>query len=343
MSPGPPKSATMYALRGALAAVVCLVVAEWMNLEHAGLAVWSTHMVMVQYQFTTFQKGFERAFGRGVGIFTALVIASLTRDAWVLSFVLEMLTILGLFYAYFAGRLLYTWLNAGLYLATTIELSHTSPDTAMAQGWDQFVSLVVGVGIAMLVTWLFSDERDVTIHTDGNPLLPINRQWMTHALMLTLTVALVQLVTHLLDFSPSTTLVSVMMLTITPDYQALIRKGQLRTTGAVLAIAFATVSLIMLIRLPSLPLMMACLFLGIFLAEMLARTSKRWDYAGVQMGLVLPMILIVPNREFGSLEGAFARVGGVLLAMAVSIFVGMVWAAFLPDSPGMKLVRQQSG
>lgn len=339
MDAAAPQPQTMHALRGASAAVICLICAEWLNLEHAGLAVWSTHMVTVKYQFTTFQKGFERAFGRGVGIFGALAIAALTRDAWLLSYALEMLVILVLFYIYFAGRLSYTFLNAGLYLATTLEMSHAEPDTAIAQGWDQFVSLVVGVSVATIVTWLFSDEREVKLHTEGEPLWPIQREWVLHSIMLTSTVALVLLVTQILQFSTSTTLVSVMLLTITPDYQSLVRKSELRTAGAVLAIIFASAALVLLVRRPSLPLLMAALFLGTYLAVMLARTSSRWDYAGVQMGLVLPMILVVPHHEFGSLSGAFARVGGALLAIAASLAVGLVWAALVPAAPPMPLAK----
>jgi uncharacterized membrane protein YccC len=124
-----------------------------------------------------------------------------------------------------------------------------------------------------------------------------------------------------------------MLLTITPDYQSLLRKGELRLAGAGLAIIFATITLLLLVRRPSFPLLVAALFLGTFLAVALARNSERWSYAGVQMGLVLPMILVTPHQELGSLAGAFARVGGAVLAITASIVVGLVWAAVAPTPP----------
>src|SRR4029079_18247829 len=77
----------MRAIRTAVAVAICLVCAERLHLRQAGLAVWSTYMVMVQHSFTSFQKGVERILGRAAGILIALVLAALTRDAWGLGFV----------------------------------------------------------------------------------------------------------------------------------------------------------------------------------------------------------------------------------------------------------------
>ena len=38
---------TIHALRVATAATVCLLLAEYWNMSHGALAVWTTHMVMV--------------------------------------------------------------------------------------------------------------------------------------------------------------------------------------------------------------------------------------------------------------------------------------------------------
>jgi uncharacterized membrane protein YccC len=323
----------MPAVRAATAVAVCLILAERLHLQQPGLAVWSTHMVMVQYSFTTFQKGVERVLGRGTGILIALVLAALTRNAWGLGIVLEMLAIVPLFYVYFSGRLSYTFLNAGLYLASVMEISRAHPATALAQAGDLFSAIVVGVAVAVLVSWLGGAERDLTIHAEGRPLWPLDRNRLAHSVVLMLTVALVHVVSHLLRLSTTTAIVSVMLLTITPDYQSLLRKGELRLAGAALAILFASAALVLLVRRPSFPLLVLALFLGDFLAVWLARNSVQWSYAGVQMGLVLPMILVVPHHEFGTLHSAFARVGGAVLAIAASMFVGIVWAAIAPSPP----------
>src|SRR5215472_18113324 len=116
-----PHSQTPHALRVALAATACLVVVELGRLQHGNLAVWTTHMVMSQYSFSIFQKGVERIVGRGLGILAGLVLVTLFPDAPALCLFVEALLLLAFAYVYFAGRLAYTFLNAGLYLAAIVE------------------------------------------------------------------------------------------------------------------------------------------------------------------------------------------------------------------------------
>src|SRR6516164_8726628 len=108
--------ATAHALLTAGATVVCLVLAEWIGLKHANLAVWTTYMVLVQYTFTRFQKGLERVVGRGLGILAGLVLTTWFHDTPLLTLLLIVVLLTGFFYIYFAGRLAYTFLNAGLYV-----------------------------------------------------------------------------------------------------------------------------------------------------------------------------------------------------------------------------------
>src|SRR5437879_6529107 len=112
-----PTNDVAHALRDAVAASVCLVLVEWWHLEHAALAVFTTHMVMAQFPVTAFQKGVERIAGRALGILVGLVLLTLCHNAPVLGIVLKALVLLAFLYVHFSGRLAYTFLNAGLYLA----------------------------------------------------------------------------------------------------------------------------------------------------------------------------------------------------------------------------------
>ena len=335
MSLTPSKSAlvTVHALRVASAAAICQICAEYFQLEQPGLAVWSTYMVMVQFTYTTFQKGVERILGRGFGILVALVIATLTRNALELGFIFEMLAIVPLFYVYFSNRLSYTFLNAGLYLAAVMQMSRVMPSTLFVQAGELFAAIVMGVVVAVLVSWISGSESDLAIHTEGDALFPLDYNRLNHSIMLMVTVALAQFASFYLELSTTTSLVSVMMLTITPHFQSLLWKGTLRLEGAALAIIYAFITLAIVIRVPSFVLLVALMFLGMFLAVSLARTSDDWGYAGLQMGLVLPMIMIMPHHQFGSINNAIERVVGVFVAIGSSIVVGFVWAAVSPSPP----------
>ena len=128
--PHPP---TGHALRVALAATACLVVVELGRLQHGNLAVWTTHMVMSQYTFSIFQKGVERIVGRGLGIVAGLVVVTLFRDAPVVALLVESVLLLAFFYVYFAGRLAYTFLNAGLYVVAMFQIGHANPAAAVPE------------------------------------------------------------------------------------------------------------------------------------------------------------------------------------------------------------------
>ncbi len=93
----------------------------------------------------------------------------------------------------------------------------------------------MGVAVAQLLSWTSGAERDLHIHIGDVPVLPLEGNRMRHSLMLVVTVLLVQFVTRVLDLPASTALVSVMLLTIAPDLQALLQKGRLRLFGAILA------------------------------------------------------------------------------------------------------------
>ncbi len=326
---GSSTDATIGAVRSATAAVVALIFCEWFQFEHANLAVWTTHMVMIQYPFSSFQKGVERVLGRGLGILGALVLLTVWRNMLSLATVLEAVSLLVFFYIYFSERLAYTFLNAGLYMAVIMDIGRADPAAAFPEGWQMFVAIVVGVVVANLVSWYTGMERDLHIRTEGQPLLPLDRKRLGHSLMLVVSVALAQLFTDWLALPTTTTLVSVMLLTIAPDIHSLLRKGELRLTGALLAVLFAVFALALLVRLPFFPILAALLFLGMFLASYFARAGGDRAYAGVQMGLVLPMVLVVSPADCGNLMVATNRLIGVVIAVGCSLLVSGTGGRFV--------------
>jgi uncharacterized membrane protein YccC len=316
------------ALREALAAVVCLVLAEWWRLEYANLAVWTTYMITVQYPFTAFQKGFERVLGRGLGILVGWVILTLFGNAPVLALTLKLLAMLAFFYVYFSGRLAYTFINAGFYLAAIVSIGIADPSAAFPQGKALFWAVVLGVVVADLVMWLTGGESDLRIQAGGQPLLPLNFANLNHSLMLVVTVALTQLVTGYLDLPTTAIISALLVLTITPDVHAMLKKNEVRILGAVLGTAWAFGSLLLLVQLPHFPLQAALLFLGIFLAAYLARASRTYSLAGVQMGLVLPLAFVMPLREYVSIHAGLQRLEAIVTAVVVLLLVTGFWASF---------------
>jgi uncharacterized membrane protein YgaE (UPF0421/DUF939 family) len=77
------------ALRIAAAAAIALIDSESWHLPHTNLAMWTTRMIMSSHPHATFQKGFERIVGRGVGILPGTLIVSLFGEQKLLAMGLE--------------------------------------------------------------------------------------------------------------------------------------------------------------------------------------------------------------------------------------------------------------
>src|SRR5262249_37078452 len=289
------------ALLTAGASLVCLVLAEWLGLTHSNLAVWTTYLVMAQYPFTRFQKGVERVVGRGLGILAGLILTTWFHDTPLLTLALIAALLTASFYLYFAGRLAYTFLQAGLYVVAMFQIGHANPAAAVSAAEELFAAVVLGVVVADVVTWLFGAERDLGIRFGEAPLWPLRGDWLSQSLMLAGTVLLTLLGAHAIGLPPSKAAISVMLLTVTPHLQAMVLKGELRIAGAFLAVVWALGTFVVVGLLPHLALLAGLLFLGQFVAAYLTRTAGTYAYAGVQMGLVLPMLMVAPPAEFGSL------------------------------------------
>jgi len=59
-----------------------------------------------------------------------------------------------------------------------------------------------------------------------------------------------------------------------------------------------------------------------------ARAGGQRAYAGLQMGLVLPMVLVVPPSDCGNISSATNRLIGVVVAVGCSLLVSGVAAVF---------------
>lgn len=317
-----------HAVRVALAVGLCFVLVDWWQLPHANLAVWTTYMVMAQWTFTIFQKGIERIVGRALGILAGLLLVSVVPDNWLVRHFIEVIFVTALFYLYFANWLAYTFLNAGLYLIAAVALGLNDPATAPTISLELFVSVVVGVAVADVVVWLTGVESDLHIQPPTNPLLPIRADWLNHSLMLTASAMFVLVLTQWLDLPTEKAVISIFMISMTAHVQAALLKGKLRLLGAGLAIAWAGVTFVLVSRVPHFLVLWIMLVLGTLLAAYLTRVGGANAYAGVQMGLVLPLLLVVPVHEFGDVTSAWQRIEGILVALVAALLIGSLWPNF---------------
>lgn len=225
------RQATFHALVTGLASAICLILASAWDLKQPNLAVWTTFLVMAQHSYSSFQKGIERIIGRGIGIFLGLVVVT-----WLNNMPLVVLMVVGVlltafFYLYFAGRMAYTFLQAGLYLVAVLEIGTAAPTTVFSEAKELFAAIVVGVFVADLVNWLVGSEADLGLELGETPLFPIRGEWINQSVMLSVTVLVTLVGAHVIGLPPAQSAISVIVLTVAPHLQALIVKGELRLAG----------------------------------------------------------------------------------------------------------------
>jgi hypothetical protein len=263
--------------------------------------------------------------GRGLGVLAGLIVGTWLTHAALLSVGALTLILMACFYIYFSGRLSYTFLNAGLYAVVLFDISRTTPALAPAEGMAMFMAIVLGVAAADVVNWLAGAEATLAIDVGHAPLWPLRRDWLNQSLMLAVTVLLASQTARLLGLPVLDSAISVMMLTITPDIQSLIQKGELRIAGALLAGLYSLFMFLVIMLSPHFTLLATLLFLGLLLASYLTHEGGTYSYAGLQMGLVLPMIVLAEPGQFGSLQAAVQRLQGIAIALVISLLVGGIW------------------
>ena len=163
--------------------------------------------------------------------------------------------------------------------------------------------------------------------------------------MLTVSGLAALLLTELVALPVPQAVISVFLLGITPDIHEGLRKGELRLLGAILALAWGALTFFIVGHLPYFLVFMGVLFFGMLLAAYLARASTTYSYAGLQMGLVLPMVAVAPLNEFGSVAAVVARIEGVLSAALCHAVRRRDLAAVLPIGstsacPRSKIIEQ---
>ena len=90
-----------------------------------------------------------------------------------------------------------------------------------------------------VVVWLTGAERDLRLRSVGRTSPRESERRSGRTLMMAATVLVVQLACRWLGLPASKAMISVMLLQVTPDLQALLHKGRLRIAGALAGAALA--------------------------------------------------------------------------------------------------------
>jgi uncharacterized membrane protein YccC len=319
-------AAVSLGLRVGVAATTCLLVTEWFHLEQSSLSVYTAHLILAQFTFTAFQKGVERFVGRALGVVYGLVLVQLFLDTPFLYLLLMAAGQITACYFYLSGRLAYAALMAALFIGIMVALGLTAPGTAVPYAANVIPQLFLGEAMAFLVNWVTGAERTLAIETKGQDLLPLRTDWLNTSVMLSTGQIAAMFATLLLDLPVLPTMVSALIVGIAPTAgQGMGKKALQRTWGAILGGGYAFGAMVLLALMPYFTLLLALVFVGMFLAAFGTKVSQSSSYVFLQMGLVLPMVLIAPSGGLGSISNAVQRLIGVGVGLLVAEAVFLLW------------------
>jgi uncharacterized membrane protein YccC len=319
-------TAVPLALRIVVASTCCLLVSEVLRLDQASLGVYTAYLIMVLFPISSFQKGVERFVGRVLGLMYGLLLIWYFLDTPLLYFALLLAGQISACYIYLSGRLAYAALMAAIFMSVVALFGLTAPATAAGYVAASVVQLLLGEGLAFLVNFVTGAERTLALDVQGQPLLPLRRDWLNTGAMISAGQVTTMLWTLYLDLPALPTLVSAMIIGITPGGNlARWRKAQLRWLGAVLAGVYCLAAIVLLAHLPYLLLLTALVGFGLFLAAYLTKTVPDYSYAFLQMGMVVAMVLIGERGEIGSIEKVVQRLAGVAVGLLAAGTIALVW------------------
>jgi uncharacterized membrane protein YccC len=320
------RAAVATALRSAVASVICLVVVAWLHLPNGGLAVYTAHVINLQYSQTPFQKGVERIVGRMAGVLGTTLLFVILRQAPLLCLAVAAVVLFALFYVQSSGRFAYGVMMATVFGIYTLATGLTSPDGSLTEVvWPTFVLLVIGVFAAEAVNFLTGSESTTHIEPGGQPMFPLRAAWLSRALRLTLTSFVAVIVPLWTGLPLLTTAVSAVILAVTPDSSAMGFKGWLRILAVILGSAYAFLCLIVLVHVQSFWLLAAMMFLGMFVGAFVGKAYPTYTYLGLQLGIVLGQVLAVPADEIADLPKALQRLVGAVVGVCIALVFIELW------------------
>src|SRR5262249_28417649 len=132
----------------------------------------------------SFQKGVERFVGRVLGLVYGLVLVWYFLDTPLLYFALLLAGQISACYIYLSGRLAYAALMAAIFMGVVALFGLTAPATAPSYVAASVVQLLLGEGVAFLVNYVTGAERTLALAVQGQPLVPLRRDWLNTSAML---------------------------------------------------------------------------------------------------------------------------------------------------------------
>src|SRR5262249_35812935 len=125
-------------------------------------------------------------------------------------------------------------------------------------------------------------------------LLPIRAEPLARSAQVTATILLAQYVFFALDLPPDANTYTVFLLSVIPNYPRMRERTGYYVGGILAGVAYAVPALLLLNRVLPLPMLVALVAFGEYLASYVAQSKGNIRFVGIEMGLIFPLMLVLP-------------------------------------------------
>ncbi len=325
-------------LMATLSVVISVLAAVWLRLDNVWWAGISGFMSVQATRPGSLQRGVLRIVGTAVGAGLALLLAPWALyDHAALFVVLLLVTAAGM-----VGFMLsphgYAWLFVAITFSLVLLGGLEDPPRVFTFAVYRTLEVVVGTGVAVAVAFVLASEAAPAPPAPPMPgldeLLGPRRQVVEHAARVGLAVALMPLVWRWFELSGQTqmavTVAAVMAAPVLADHPEDWRSVARRALHRVLGCAvFGGAGLLLLaVPLTTMPLWLAVLAGGVWVATHVQAGPRGVGYLGTQGAVVFIMTLVQGVGPPDSIAPGLERLGGMVGGLALLLLVSL---ALWPD------------
>ncbi|HEX7874233.1 MAG TPA: FUSC family protein [Sphingobium sp.] len=336
-----PTARTVDEIECVLSVLLAIGMAHWLNATHVSWAAYAGYMVMRGHVMETLSRGSLRIVGTIVGALVALAATPFLLHNAALAALALFAVGAGSLYAALTATRAYAWLFYGLTFAMVVLDKLEKPTIPLRAFVEtRILENVAGTVACMAISLLSTLTLRRLWPATPTPAAPVVR-WhpdaFRHAMQGGIALALLVVLGTRFDFpamaQSAITIMAVLLVpasglsagSVVPVRQRLRHRFLGCIAGAALS------ALVLLIAQGSAPVLVGGTVIGIAVGRHIENGTGRYRYAGMQFTLALLVILVPDNYAGASIEPGYERLLGILIGMALTEPVLLLWQWLTPE------------
>src|SRR5262249_53252971 len=138
-----------------------------------------------------------------------------------------------------------------------------------------------------------------------------------------------------LDMPPDANTYTLFLISVIPDFPRMRERTGYYVAGILAGIAYAVPALLLVNRVLHLPMFVALVGFGEFLASYIAQSKGNNRFRGIEMGMLFPLLLVLPCSLVQTPSMTFYNIVALFTYTLIAVVLGWTWLTIrlVPDRP----------